>query len=189
MVPPMSKVIIFGEVLRRAPAPARRPRRRPGPNSMMFIGRSAAAASVVRPPFDCIISSGAGMPARIEPCAQRAQVGRDDRHDIGVDDRRGGALVLLDLRQHLGGDAERQVRRLALDDLLDRQLVRRIGERVDQADRDRFDALGEQRIDRALGVGRVERPLDVAPVRRSARRPRCADSARPAARGLVQAMS
>ena len=41
--------------------------------------------------------------------------------------------------------------------VLDHQLVRRIGERVEQAHRDRLDLLGEQRVDGALGVGRVER--------------------------------
>ena len=51
---------------------------------------------------------------------------------------------------------------LRRDDLLDRQLVRRIGERVDQAHGDRLDLLGEQRVDRALGIGRVERALDLA---------------------------
>ena len=57
---------------------------------------------------------------------------------------------------------QRQVRRLARDDVLDHHLVRRVGERVDQAHRDRLDLLGEQRIDGALGVGRIERALDVA---------------------------
>jgi hypothetical protein len=42
--------------------------------------------------------------------------------------------------------------------------VRRIGEGVDQADGDRLDLLGEQRVDRAFGVRRVERPLDPATV-------------------------
>ena len=48
------------------------------------------------------------------------------------------------------------------DDVLDHHLVRRIGERVDQADGDRLDLFGEQRIDRALGIGRIERTLDLA---------------------------
>ena len=54
------------------------------------------------------------------------------------------------------------MRRLALHDLLDHQLVRRIGERVDQANRDRLDVLGEQRVDDALGIGKIERAFDVA---------------------------
>ena len=99
---------------------------------------------------------------RVEPDAQRAQIGRDDRHHIGVDRRRRGALVFLDLGQHLEGDAQGNVRRLALHGLLDHQFVRRIGERVDQADRDRLDVLGEQRVDDALGIGGIERAFDIA---------------------------
>ncbi len=40
--------------------------------------------------------------------------------------------------------------------------MRRIGERVDQADRDGLDVLGQQRVDDALGIGRIERTLDVS---------------------------
>jgi len=64
----------------------------------------------------------------------------------------------------LARDAQRQARRLARDDLFDRQLVRRVDERVDQAHRDRLDAFGEQRVDRALGVFGIERTLDDAGV-------------------------
>ena len=67
VVPPMSKVMIFSRFLARARAWA--PTTPPaGPDSMMFIGRSAAAVSVVSPPFDCISSSRAGMPAPSSPC-------------------------------------------------------------------------------------------------------------------------
>ena len=123
------------ELLGARPAPGRRPRRRPGPDSMMFIGRSAAArvgreAAVRLHQQQARRNAGA-----VEPLAQRPQIGRDDRHHIGVDDRGRGALVLLDLGQHLAGDAERQVRRLAGDDVAQHQLVRRIGEGVQQADR------------------------------------------------------
>src|SRR3954468_9213726 len=51
--------------------------------------------------------------------------------------------------------------RLALDDVLDHQLVRRIGERVDETHRDRLDVLGEQRIDGALRIRPIERTLDL----------------------------
>jgi hypothetical protein len=40
--------------------------------------------------------------------------------------------------------------------------VARIGEGIEQADRDRLDLLGQQRIDRALGVTDIERALDAA---------------------------
>ena len=38
----------------------------------------------------------------------------------------------------------------------------RIGEGIEQADGDRLDLLGQQRIDGAFGVARLERPLDAA---------------------------
>ena len=66
VVPPMSKVMIFASFFERATACA--PTTPPaGPDSTMFIGRAAAALSVVRPPFDCISSSRAGMPAASSP--------------------------------------------------------------------------------------------------------------------------
>src|SRR5471032_2445546 len=89
VVPPMSKVMIFGRSLARA---------------------SACAPTTQQAGGD------AGL---VEAAAQRAQVARDDRHDIGVDHRRRGALVFLDLGQHLVGDAVFEIGRLARHDLLD----------------------------------------------------------------------
>ena len=57
---------------------------------------------------------------------------------------------------------QRQARRLARDDVAQHRLVHRIGERVEQADGDRLDLLGQQRIDGAFGVGGIERALDAA---------------------------
>jgi hypothetical protein len=116
---------------------------------MMFIGRSAAAVSVVSPPFDCISST---------------QIRGDDRHHIGIDDGRRGPFIFLDLRQDLERDAERQARRRARDGLLQHQLVHRIGEGVDEAHRNGFDLLGEQCVDGPLRVGRMERALDLAAI-------------------------
>ena len=42
-----------------------------GPDSMMCIGVTAAALAVVRPPFDCISSSGASMPVRLTSSISR----------------------------------------------------------------------------------------------------------------------
>jgi len=63
VVPPMSNEIAFATPIRLVNActpttPAA------GPDSMMCIGVAAAALAVVRPPFDCISSSGASMPVR-----------------------------------------------------------------------------------------------------------------------------
>ena len=66
VVPPMSKVMIFCSFLARATACA--PTTPPaGPDSTMFIGFAAAAMSVVSPPFDCISSRRAGIPAASSP--------------------------------------------------------------------------------------------------------------------------
>ena len=79
VVPPMSKVMSFGRPMRRASAcapttPAA------GPDSMMCIGLAAAASSVISPPFDCMISSGARTPMSVQAGAQRGEVAADDGH-------------------------------------------------------------------------------------------------------------
>src|SRR5262249_28558941 len=61
-------------------------------------------------------------------------------------------------------NAQREPRRLARDDVLDHQLMRRVCERVNEADRDRLNLFGEERINGALRVGRIERALDRAPM-------------------------
>ena len=54
------------------------------------------------------------------------------------------------------------MRGLAPRDTLDRQLVRRIGKRVYEADGDRLHVLRQQRIDLGRGIGFLERALDMA---------------------------
>ena len=72
VVPPMSKVMIFGRLMTRANAWA--PTTPPaGPDSMMFIGRSTAAVFVVSPPLDCMSSSRAGIPAASRPLRMAAR--------------------------------------------------------------------------------------------------------------------
>ena len=116
VVPPMSKVMTFGDAARRASACA--PTTPPaGPDSMMCMGLAAAAAAPIRPPFDCMIRSGARTPRAARSASQAREVARDDRHDVGVDHGGRGALVLLDLGQHLGAERERHLGREALDDL------------------------------------------------------------------------
>ena len=61
VVPPMSKVMTFSRPIARASAWA--PTTPPaGPDSTMCIGLAAAAAAVIRPPFDCMIRSGPRTP-------------------------------------------------------------------------------------------------------------------------------
>ena len=66
VVPPMSNVITLPSPICRASAwepttPAA------GPDSMMCIGMLAAASSVMRPPFDCMMSSGDRIPILPSP--------------------------------------------------------------------------------------------------------------------------
>ena len=164
VVPPMSKVMIFARSFARASACA--PTTPPAGPDFDDVHRPFGGGRVGRQPAVRLHQQQARRNAgAVEPLAQRAQIGRDDRHHIGVDDRGRGALVFLDLGQHdLERDAQRQARRLARDRLLQHRLVHRIGERVDQAHRDRLDLLGQQRVDGAFGVGGVERTLDAATV-------------------------
>ena len=73
-----------------------------------------------------------------------------------------GAFVLLDLGQHVEADAQRQVGRLLAHDLLDHLLVRRIGVRMHQADRDGLDPFRQQAVDGGLGVGARKGHLHMA---------------------------
>ena len=94
-----------------------------------------------------------------EVAAQPGEIARDDRLDIGVDDSRGGALVLLDLRQDIEADAVRETRRQPLDLFLQQQLVRGIDEGVEEADGDCLNFLGEQAFHRRFGLGLAQRQL------------------------------
>ena len=129
----MSNVMSLPSPMRRASAcapttPAA------GPDSMMWMGVAAAAASVMRPPLDCMIRSGVFTPDVVEAGPQRGQVAAHDRHHIGVDHGRRGALVLPDFRQHLDAVAGHELGRVPADDRLDLLLVNGVGVRVDQAD-------------------------------------------------------
>ena len=66
VVPPMSKLMTFSIPVWRAIArdpttPAA------GPDSTMLTGLTAASAAGVRPPFDCMMSSGAATPRVSSP--------------------------------------------------------------------------------------------------------------------------
>ena len=103
----------------------------------------------------------------LEPAQHRLQAAEivgHHRQDIGVDHGGAGALVLLDLGQHLGGEADRDRRVAGTDQLPDAALVGAVGIGVEQADGDRLDAGRQQRVDGAAGRRLVQRPLDPAPV-------------------------
>ena len=76
------------------------------------------------------------------------EIAADHRLDVGIERRHAGALVLAEGRVDLGGQRDHDLRMALGDDLAGPPLVRRIEEREQVADRDRFDALGGQLVDR-----------------------------------------
>ena len=101
-----------------------------------------AVSGVSVPPLDCITSSRAPIPASRRRIDERAEVAGDRRPDVGVDDSRARTLVLADLGQDLrrAGHVDAVADGLA-DDLLDAPLVRVVGVRVEQRDRDGLDVV------------------------------------------------
>ena len=161
VVPPMSKLMT--RVSPICAATTCEPMTPPaGPDSTMCTGSSMAACAVVSPPLDCMSRMGAPIFARSRLPRSDCQIARDHGLQIRVHHRGRGALVFLDLGQDLVARAYRHTGRQLLDDALDRELVRRVGERVEKADRNRLDVLRQKLLHRALGVGRIERRLDAA---------------------------
>ena len=81
-------------------------------------------------------------PAARRSLLQRPQVVLHQRLQRGVDRRRGRPPVLADDRVQLVRERERHLRPLAREQLADAQLVLRVDDRPDQADRDRLGAAG-----------------------------------------------
>ena len=69
---------------------------------------------------------------------QPLHIGGDRRHHTGIHDRRQAALVLAHHRQHIDRRRHRHVRQCGAQHLGDAAFMRGIGERVQQADRDRL---------------------------------------------------
>ena len=108
------------------------------------------------------MSSGAAAPISRETALQGAQVPAHHRHHIGVDHGGRGALVLPDLGQDLGADAERQPRHAPLHDLLDPLLVHGIRVRVEEAYGEGLDALVEEPVESPVDLGGIEGNLDLS---------------------------
>ena len=94
-----------------------RSRRRSGPTRVISIGASAAASSVISPPFDLMTTACCGHPARPRTAGAYRAAGTDDWLDVGVGDRGRCALIFLPLRQHFEGNRHRQVGRFLGEDL------------------------------------------------------------------------
>ena len=113
------------------PVEARQRRRRPivpptGPESSVWIGCSRALRAVVMPPFDCITCSVAASLARpsSSSSASRYLATRGAMYALST------AEEARSYSRHSRGDLVRQrhreARALALEDLADAQLVRRV---------------------------------------------------------------
>ena len=77
----------------------------------------------------------------VQPGLDDAQVAVHHRRDVGVDDRRARAPVLLDLGRDLARDRDVDARRALADDRRDPLLVRVVDVRVEEADGHRLDAV------------------------------------------------
>ena len=162
VVPPMSSEIRFGRPVSRPSWPhAMTPAA--GPDSTRCAGFRAAIAGGSVPPLDCMISSGASIPASRSLLRERVDVPADGGPEVRVDDGGARALVLADLGEDVGRPRDEDVVGDVLaQDLLDPALVGVVGVRVEQRDRHRLDSLlREPRRDVPNGA-LVERSPDLA---------------------------
>ncbi len=90
------------------------------------------------------------------------EVARHERHHVDIGHRGGGALVLANLRHHLGRAGNGKPGRHLGDEAGQRLLVDGIAVGVEQGDGDRLHALREQRGDGRPRAGLVERARDLA---------------------------
>src|SRR6516165_4679837 len=127
---------------------------------MMFIGVTAAALAVVRPPFDCISRSGASTPMHASSALDRyfSTIGLTYAMMTVVEVRSyslisGNTSALM---HKVTSGATRAATRF------DQLLVHRVEVGVDEANGDRFYPLVDQLPDRPRGIGLSQRSLDPA---------------------------
>ncbi len=116
------------------PAPTAPPA---GPLSTLHAPPLAASAASATPPEERMIS-GSGTPARSQRSVSLPEVAGEQRREVGVEHRRGAPLVLPELRQHLGGDRDVQVREGGAKGGGEPVLVGGLQVGVKKADRDRL---------------------------------------------------
>jgi hypothetical protein len=98
----------------------------------------------------------------LELISQCHEIPRHNRHDVGINHRGRGALVFFNLGQDLKANAAWQIRGPMRDDIFDHQFMHRVGERIQQANRDGFDPLGKQLVDCGFCVCAIERSVNAA---------------------------
>ena len=128
-----------------------------GPDSAVSAGARPIAAAPATPPFDCISSRGAAMPASVSRRRQASNIARDRRHHPGVQDRGQAALVFAHDRQHIHRGGDRDLGQRRAQDLGDAAFMGGIGEGVQQADRDGLHVEPPQRRRGVAHAGLVER--------------------------------
>ena len=99
---------------------------------------------------------GHGDSHLLQPLDQQAKVTLHHRADVAVDDGGAGALVLLHLRQQVGGQRQDQIRRTLAHRLGHGLLVVGVGVGMQQAHGDRLDTAVHNRLRGALDRGGVE---------------------------------
>ena len=106
-----------------------------GPDSRSRAGERAASVALIALPLESSSSRLRGA----EPGLERLHVAADDRPEVGVDERRRGALVLAEPRRNLAGDRDVDAGQLVAEDLRREALMVRVLEGPQKTDRDRLD--------------------------------------------------
>ena len=133
-----------------------------GPDSIMATGRSVATSGVITPPFERMIerSPRKPMPPRLE--LQALHIAADLRTDVGVHHRGRHALELAVLAQDVVRQRQIDVRHRLADHRAGDALMLRIGVGVQEADRDRLDAGGLERLAGLRDARLLQRRVDLA---------------------------
>ena len=136
LVPPMSKVM-------RLPAPEhpravrRFPRCRPPDRTAPPRRRGESESSMVAtPPCDCMMSTRPAIARLAQPLLEPAEIAREHGPHVGVHHGGAEALVLLDLREHLGGERHVGAGQQAREESARRPLVPAVAVGMEIADGD-----------------------------------------------------
>ena len=162
LVPPMSKVIDVAAPGGEAEVPAGDDPAREARAARSAPPASPAAAASMRPPFDFRSDAGPEKPRAARPASSSPARRRDDRGEVGVDDGRRRALVLAPDRRGAVRDRDGTPGKRSLEERGEAPLVRRVGEREEQADGDRDVSPGSA----SSGATQRRDPLELRVVER-----------------------